>query len=505
MKIFDTQLMRAWDAATIAAEPVTSVALMNRAALAFTGRFRELFPDTTQPILVICGSGNNGGDGLAVARFLHQAAYEVTVWLPPAGLRRSSDFEAQYKALPKHGGVSCFEYPATPETSVLEVPRAAVVIDALFGTGLSRPLDDFWADLVERLNGLANTIVSIDLPSGLSADGVVSGPCIRAAFTITFERPKPAFFFAENESFVGDWSVVPIGLLPDFEQETPTPYHLTVAEDIQGLYRPRRRFAHKGDFGHALLVAGAYGKMGAAVLAARGALRAGAGLLTVHAPRCGYLVLQTAVPEAMYSADERARCLTSVPDPGAFDAVGIGPGIGQSPETAAALAALLEKTAKPVVIDADALNLLSQHPDWWAQIPAGSILTPHPKEFERLFGACSDSPARIRTLLEKAQTHRVIIVLKGACTAVGLPNGQVWFNTTGNPGMATGGSGDVLTGVLTALLAQGYPPEDAARMGVYLHGLAGDLAVEHLGMEALVAGDLPKGLGRAFARVQKKP
>ncbi len=274
MKIFDSRLMRTWDAATIASEPVDSVELMNRAALAFTGRFRALFPDTLQPVLVVCGGGNNGGDGLAVARFLHQAAYEVTVWLPPAGAGWSPDFEAQYKALPKHGGVPCFEYPTSPGAPVPEVPRQAVVIDALFGTGLSRPLTGFWGVLVETLNGCSNEVVSIDLPSGLPADGVVSGPCIRAAFTITFERPKPAFFFPENESFLGDWSVVPIGLLPDFEQETPTPYHLTVAEDVQGIYRPRRRFAHKGDFGHALLVAGAYGKMGAAVLAARGALRA---------------------------------------------------------------------------------------------------------------------------------------------------------------------------------------------------------------------------------------
>jgi len=470
MKIYSSAQIRAWDAATINREPVTPEALIERASLAFVGKFQQLFPDTLLPVAVVCGPGNNGADGQAVAKLLQQAGYGVAVWVPETD--------------------DVVPHPFFSSN--------AVVVDALFGTGLNRPLTGRWEQVVNQINALPNTVVSIDIPSGLPADGVVFGALVQADYTIAFERPKLSFFFPENALALGKWFVVPIGLLPAYEAETDTPYHLTDLATARSMIRPRNTFAHKGVYGHALLVAGAYGKMGAAVLAAKGALRAGVGLLSVHAPRCGNIVLQTAVPEAMHQPDDRARMLTHVPDTTPFDAVGVGPGIGQAPETAAALFNLLRQANRPMVLDADALNLLGLHPDWWPLIPKESILTPHPKEFERLFGKTANSLEQLEVQMEKSASLGVILVRKGAYTAVSTPDGLVCFNTTGNPGMATGGSGDVLTGILTALLAQGYAPADAARLGVYLHGLAGDLAAEAQSQEALIASDMPEHLGKAF-------
>lgn len=495
MKLFSAEQTRAWDAYTIQQEPISSLALMDRAAACFTDWFTGHYPDPQRPVHIAAGCGNNGGDGVAVARLLSSLGYPVALHLFDYQAKPSTDFSAQLARLSEQGRVVPNWH--RPDNPLPALPREAVLVDALFGSGLSRPLQGAWADLVVFLNHLPNEKVAIDLPSGLFADRHTDGPCIKAARTFAFERPKLAFFFPENARFVGHWEVGTIGLHPDFETITPTVFHITNAVAAKSLWRPRAKFAHKGTFGHALLAMGSYGKMGAAVLAARAALRSGVGLLTVHAPRCGNVVLQTAVPEAMFSADSGGKFLKKLPDPSPYRAVGIGCGIGTDPETAAALRALLAQSSQPLVLDADALNLLAQHPEWWPLVPPGSILTPHPKEFERLFGQTTDDFARNGLQQAKAQTHQVIILLKGAYTAIATPDGNCYFNTTGNPGMATGGSGDVLTGIITALLAQGYPPRDAAIMGAYLHGLAGDLAAAELGENALTAGDLVAYLGAA--------
>ncbi|MBK8557219.1 MAG: NAD(P)H-hydrate dehydratase [Lewinellaceae bacterium] len=375
------------------------------------------------------------------------------------------------------------------------------MIDALFGSGLSRPLEGVWKQVVERVNGLPNERVSIDLPSGMFADQHTSGPCIHANRSFSFETPKLAYFFKENQHCLGNWSYGSIGLHQGYCATAETPFAYFTADDAAHLARVRGRFDHKGTFGHALLIAGSYGKMGAAVLAARGALRAGVGLLTVHAPRCGNIVLQTTVPEAMYSPDQRGKFWTSLPDLSIYKAIGIGCGIGKEALTAAALKTLLERHDQAMVLDADALNLLSEHPEWWRLIPRNSILTPHVREFERLFGASENDFSRNALLRQKAQEHGVFIVLKGAYTAVAGPDGACSYNSTGNPGMGTGGSGDVLTGILTALLAQGYAPSDAARLGVFLHGLAGDLGAAQFSEPGLRAGDIPLYLGKAWAKV----
>lgn len=487
-KIYTTEQIRAWDAYTIEHEPIASVELMNRAALVFTDWFLRRYTDSNRPVYIVAGTGNNGGDGLAAARYLHRAFYAVKVFVCDFSGKHSADFDAQAALLPDYEGVDV-QWLSAP-TDFPEIPANAVLIDALFGSGLTRAPEGSYAAVIEQVNRLRCEVVAIDLPSGLFADRPTPGPCVRARRTFSFESPKLAFFFPENAEWVGEWEIGSIGLHPHYAEQTASLNHLVEAADIEARVRPRPRFAHKGTFGHALLVAGSYGKMGAAVLAARAALRAGLGLLTVHAPRCGNMVLQTAVPEAMYSADHRARLFSEAPDLERYTALGVGPGLGTAPETAAGLIELLQRARQPLVLDADALNILATTPDCWKLAPAGSVLTPHPGEFERLFGACADSFVRLERLREKARNFGLYIVLKGAYTVTADPEGNCWFNPTGNPGMATGGSGDVLTGILTALLAQGYPPLDACLVGVYKHGEAGDRAAAARGMAAMVAGDI---------------
>ncbi|MCB0529062.1 MAG: NAD(P)H-hydrate dehydratase [Saprospiraceae bacterium] len=506
MKVFNADQIRAWDAYTIRHEPVSSSDLMDRASQVFTDWFVAQYPDTQTPVVVFAGTGNNGGDGLVTARLLHWLHYEVKVFVCDLKGKHSPDFDLQFTRLPKDIDVA--EIRSAEQFNQVHLAPGAVLIDALFGSGLNRPLEGEWLRIVDHLNAMPNEKVAIDLPSGLFADTSTPGrSVVQASRCFSFEAPKRAFFFPENADRVGKWSFGSIGLHLDYYNRTDTPFHYLTERQATLLLRPRAKFSHKGSYGHALLISGQYGTMGAAVLAARACLRIGAGLLTVYAPRCGYLVLQSAVPEAMYSADRRAQMWTGLPDLSPYAAIGVGCGIGQASETAAALKRLLESLSRSqasekrpgLVLDADALNLLAQHPDWWRMVPQNTILTPHPKEFERLFGKTNNDFERNDLQRQKAQEHGVFIVLKGAHTAIACPDDACWFNSTGNPGMATGGSGDVLTGIVTGLLAQGYSPRDAALLGVFLHGYAGDRAAETLGEEGMIAGDIADFLGNAWA------
>ncbi len=469
---------------------------MDRAARAFVDWFQKNYPDTQRPVLILAGAGNNGGDGLAAARMLHYEFYPVKVWVCDFSGKRSADFDAQLAALPPNERVELTRLdPAAPWPAL---PPETLVIDALFGSGLNRPLEGAWATAVERLNQLPNEKVAMDLPSGLFADQPTTGPCVQAARTFSFQTPKLAFFMPENAARVGEWSVGPIGLHPAFERQADSPFQLATAADARALVRPRPRFSHKGSFGHALLINGSLGKMGAAVLAAEACLRSGVGLLSLHTPGCGYEILQTRAPEAMCSIDPSVERWTQVPRLGPFAAIGAGCGIGTEPPTAQALKRLIQTAQVPLVLDADALNLLAQHPNWLAFLPPGTVLTPHPKEFERLFGPSENGFARLELAREKARVHQVYLVLKGAWSVTVCPDGRCWFNSTGNPGMATGGSGDVLAGLLTGLLAQAYPPEAACVLGVFLHGLAGDLAARENSQAGMTAGDLPVFFSKAW-------
>lgn len=501
MKIFSTGVIRNWDAHTIQNEPVDSFELMNRAAKQFTEWFTTVY-DSQSPVCIVCGTGNNGGDGVAVGRLLAPSGYKINLLICDFSGHHSTDFDWQIQHLPPELGVS-IEWLTS--ASALSVRSAdTVLVDALWGSGLNREPQGDFARVIEWINEQPNEVVAIDLPSGLFADQHTPGDrIVRADRTFTFEVPKLAFFFPENADRVGEWVCQSIELAPDFQKSVPSTFHFVTHEDARKLVRKRSKFDHKGRFGHALLIAGSLGKMGAAVLAARACLRAGVGLLSTRVPRCGIEILQTAVPEAMCTPDPSVEEWSDVPVLQRYAAIGVGCGIGTHSRTEHALEELLHQVTCPLVLDADALNLLAQNPSWWDIVPKNCLLTPHPKEFERLFGPTANDFARNDLQRKMAQERHVFILLKGAYSAVACPDGSCWFNSTGNPGMATGGSGDVLSGILTGLLAQGYDPQSALLLGVYLHGLAGDLAVDALSQQALTAGDMVEWLGAAWRQLQE--
>ena len=498
MKLLTAAQTRALDQATLQAQGISSEALMERAATACTTwLLDQLQPAFATPIHIFCGPGNNGGDGLAIARQLHAAGYTPQVWLLPA-TKHSPDFLLNRQRLPPQ--IACTELSAR---TMPALPPEAVVLDALFGTGLSRPLAGLAADVVAHLNQSGATLLAVDIPSGLFADAPQpeSSPVVQARYTLSFELPKLAFLLPQNAGFVGEWTVLPIGLDADFIHKEPVDNYFVDAGFLRGRLPQRGKFSHKGTFGHALLLAGSYGKMGAAVLAAQACLRGGVGLLTVQTPAAGYDILQISAPEAMALPDPAREFVTELPELKPYAAVGMGPGLGREAATAAVLRQLLQSAPQlPLVLDADALNLLATHRDLLDLLPPNSLLTPHPKEFERLIGEpARDDYHRLEQLRGFCCRHRCYCVLKGAYTALGTPAGAVYFNSTGNPGMASGGSGDVLTGLLLALRAdKRLSPLDAALLGVFAHGRAGDLAAAETGHAGLVASDLVRFIGPAL-------
>jgi len=496
-KIFKSEKTRELDQYTVIHEPVGSIDLVERAATAFVNEFSRHYSRQNR-VHVFAGQGNNGADALAVARLLHEDGYKADVYLFNPKRKLSPECEAGKNLLPAGGEIRFFEI--VNDFIPPAMSKGDVVVDGLFGTGLSRSLSGGFAAVVDYINQSGAAVVSIDIPSGLFGEdnrGNDRSHIIKASSTYTFEFPKLAFLLAENESFVGKWTVLPIGIHPVAIEEAETPYLFVTDEDMKGVILPRRTFSHKGTFGHALLMAGGRGKMGAAVLASGACMRSGVGRLTVHIPQRGEIILQTTVPEAMLSLDENANLLSELPEIDGYEAIGIGPGLGTCDASADVLEALLKTATKPLVLDADAINILADR-NRLRLLPPHTILTPHPREFDRLFGDSSNSYERLHRAMEMASKHALYIVLKGAYTAVCMPEGRVCFNSTGNAGMATAGSGDVLTGVILGLLSQGYAAETAAVAGVYLHGLAGDIALASSSKESLIASDIVRALGKAF-------
>ncbi|GAB4397192.1 MAG: bifunctional ADP-dependent NAD(P)H-hydrate dehydratase/NAD(P)H-hydrate epimerase [Microscillaceae bacterium] len=503
MKIYTTAQVRSWDQFTIAHTPIASIDLMEQAAQAFVKALEAEKELAGRTCVLICGPGNNGGDGLAIARLLLDKGHSVAVYVVNLGAKPSLDFRINYQRLKNR--LAIFEIRSTEDFPIL--PPESILIDALLGAGLSRPVEGPLARIVQQMNRGPAFRVAVDIPSGLLADeATTKGEIFKADLSITFEVPKLAFLMPENETFVGQWRVVPIGLHPDFALQNPTTYYFSNAKVVKSLPRPRANFAHKGTFGHALLIAGSYGKMGAALLCSHAALASGAGLVTAHIPRSGYNILQTALPEVMVETNPGKTCLQG-PFTGNlrdYAAIGVGCGLGQSPETHLFLQSLLTQCQSPIVVDADAINLLKTDDlDLCALLPPGSILTPHIREFARLSRPAAHSWERLEILQNFAQVYEVYVILKGRYSALATPEGEVFFNETGNSGMATAGSGDVLTGLLTGLLAQGYSPREAALLGMYLHGKAGDLALAapppfQKSEETLLARDLIAHFGAAF-------
>jgi len=501
MKVLSSDQIRALDEFTIQNEPISSIDLMERASKTFVQWFAGRFTDWKQPVYIFCGPGNNGGDGLAVARLLHFQSYEIRVVLCQISNSLSEDNRTNLERLPRFESITVEELPK--EAPFPSLPDNCLIIDAVFGSGLNRPVEGYWAQLLEHLNQQVATRVAIDIPSGMFADTITESTSFKADYTFTFELPKLSFFFPENQNRLGEWFVRSIGLMPEKIEASETLNYYITHQLAKSMIRRRPKYGHKGTFGHALLIMGSYGKMGAAILASTACLRTGAGLLTVHLPRCGYEIMQISVPEAMASVDKHQYFISEVPSLDSYKAVGVGCGLDKKITTRQALKTLLEKATQPLVIDADAINILSKHEDWYEKLPKGSILTPHPKEFERLFGPSDNQLERLELQRKKAEELEIVIVLKGAHTSIVTPGGQCYFNSTGNPGMGTGGSGDVLTGIITGLVAQGYTSEEAAILGVYLHGLAGDLAAEELEHESLIARDLTGYLGKAFVSLHR--
>lgn len=498
MKLFTTKQIAEIDRFTIENEPVTDINLMERAALQITHWLVKRF-SAEHRMIFFAGPGNNGGDALAIARQLAGLDYRCEVFLLESGKELNGSPAINWQRLVEQGKVTLHKISSAGEFP--EISPGDIILDGLFGSGLSRPLEGFQAAIVRKINQLKNKVVSIDMPSGLMGEdnsGNVAENIIQADFTLTFQFPKISFLFAENERYTGKWEVLPIGLHPEGIEKIPSEICFIQKEEISKMISPRSRFAHKGTFGHALLIAGSYEKMGAAVLASKACLRSGVGLLTSHVPRLGYSIIQTAVPEAMVHVDQHDSIFTEFPGLMTFSAVGAGPGIDRKTNTRRALFQLIEQSEKPLVLDADALNILAENPQWLENLPVNSILTPHPGEFRRLVGESENSYERVQKQIQFARHFRVIVVLKGAFTTIATPDGQLYFNSSGNPGMATAGSGDVLTGVILGLLAQGFSPINAALAGVFLHGLAGDLAAREKSEFSLVAGDIIDFMGKAF-------
>ena len=507
MKILSAEKIREADAYTIKHEPIKSIDLMERAAgKCFDWLYDaapNLFPATITEekdwvFYVVCGVGNNGGDGMVIARLLQRNGYNVEVLTVHVSDKPSKDFSASLDKLGK-GKKSVVDIK-TPK-DIPNLPDDAIIIDALFGTGLNRPSEGIGKEVIQRINQSASKVISIDMPSGLfdcdnsknDIDGIV-----QSDFILTFQVPKLAFYLSENASVVGQVQILDIGLNADILGSLETPYHYLCQWEAAAMRKPRNLYSHKGTYGHALIIGGSEGKWGAAILASKACLKSGAGLVTVHIGSDGANLIHNSMPELMVEIDNSATCFGNLPDISAVNAIGVGPGIGKAEDTVRALKLLIQEAKAPVVLDADALNILADNPTWMAFLPKGSILTPHPGEFKRLAGEKLTHFDSIEKQRELSQKHGIYILLKGAHSSLSFPDGRVLINSTGNPGMASGGMGDTLTGIVTGLLASGYNSLEAAALGMYVHGRAGDLALETQSVESLVASDLIDNIGKAF-------
>lgn len=503
MKILTSSQIKELDAYTIQNEPISSIDLMERASRAFAEKFISYFSNSEPNLVhIFCGLGNNGGDGLAVARILHNWGYNIKVSVVRFSENSSKDFEENYNRLSKLINI----HNIYQITDIPKIGQQEVIIDAIFGSGLNRAVEGIAGKVIQKINESHSLVFSIDIPSGLLADSNSNFEnIILANYTFSFQVLKLAFLFPLNEKFVGSWQVLDIKLdsekLTSFENNDES----IEGEQIKRILKPRSKFAHKGNFGKALLIVGSYGKMGAGILASRACMRAGVGLLTAFVPHCGYDIMQNSVPEVMVIPDKSQYFIhTYFEDLQSFDVIGMGCGLGQKQDTLIFLDKLLEKNTKPLVIDADAINLMAQDESLLEKVSKNSIFTPHFKEFERLLGKIENDFERIEKMRSFCKQKEVYMILKGANTAIATPTGKIYFNTeTGNPGMATAGSGDVLAGILTGLLAQGYSSEETCFLGVFLHGLAGDIAKNEVGENSLIASDIINYLPKAFLKIQE--
>ena len=503
MKIFSAGQIYQADQATIKNQGISSTELMERAAHQVFNWMHLRLQDAKVKIHLFCGIGNNGGDGLAVARLLKEHDYNIAVYVVNYSEKRTPDFLINLDRLKD---LKVWPDFISGDSDLPEITPDDIIVDAIFGIGLNRPPSTWVADLIQHLNQSRAFILAIDVPSGLFLDNAPEDEkgIVRANHTLTFQVPKLIFFLPQTGIYSNGWELLDIGLDQGYLAKTETTYELIGKNEVLQWYRPREKFSHKGTYGHSLLIGGSYGKIGAVLLASKACLHSGSGLVTAYVPQCGYLPLQTGLPEVMVITDQAGNGISKIE----FDldptVIGIGIGMGTAMETATAFSDFLKINKAPLVVDADALNILSKNKEMLKDLPAKAVLTPHPKELERLIGSWKDDFDKLEKARSFSKKYDCILVIKGANTVV-LYNDMGYVNTTGNPGMATGGSGDVLTGIITGLIAQGYESLHAALFGVYLHGKAGDIAVEKTGYQALSASEIINGIGKAYLDLFKVP
>ncbi len=516
MNILTAAQMQALDRRTIHEAKVSSLTLMERAGQQTVSVMEEVFgPLKGRSIVVVCGKGHNGGDGLVIARLLAQrkAAVRVILLHPVSSL--AADTKTMYRRFVRVGGSRGLSTATSGGQVDKALAGADIIVDALLGTGLSSPVAGLYAEAIESMTRAHRPIVAVDLPSGLHADsGAVLGIATQAALTVTFGLPKLGLYLGAGIDRAGAIYVADIGIPPEFSAAVPAPAVLLTAETVAALLPARPLTAHKGTFGHLGLIAGSVGKTGAAALAAKAAVRTGTGLVTVATPAGANATLESKLLESMScpvpDTTDHTLALASLEPLLRFadhkTALTIGPGLGLHPETMQVVQTLLTRITVPCVVDADALNALAPATARWPQAKAPLIVTPHPGEMARLSGMENGQAVnrdRLGVAQHFAHTHQAFVVLKGARTIIAHPDGRLAICPTGNPGMATGGTGDVLTGVIGGLLAQGLTPWDAACAGTYLHGLAGDLAAIERGQAGLIAGDLIDHLPAAIRHVTR--
>ena len=503
MKLYNAKQIYKADQISIKKEEIVSSELMERAAIQLFNWIHLRMQGAPVKIHLFCGIGNNGGDGIALARHLLDHGYDISVYVINYSEKRSKDFLINLDRLKARKYWPKF---MSSDDELPEIGKDDIIVDGIFGIGLNRTPDDWVAKVIQHLNKSEAFILSIDIPSGLFIDQGSENleAIIKSNYVLSFQSPKLVFFLPQTGPFIEQWEVLDIGLDPEYLKATETDYELIGKNEVLSVYKPREKYAHKGTYGHALIVGGSYGKIGAVCLATNAALRAGSGLVTAYVPKIGYSILQTSLPEVMVITDSNEETIEKIEFDLEPTVIGIGIGMGTNEKTVTGFTDFLNKNKKPLVIDADALNILSKNKTLLKIIPENTILTPHPKELERLIGAWKDDFEKLDKVKEFSKKYKCIVVIKGAHTIV-VNNNKGYVNITGNPGMATAGTGDVLTGIITGLLAQGYAALNAAIFGVYLHGKAGDIAVESTGYQSLVASNLIESLGSAYLDLFKMP
>jgi hydroxyethylthiazole kinase-like uncharacterized protein yjeF len=504
MHILSKEQLKFADEYTIQHEPIASIDLMERAARACVLKITKQFDDANK-LVIFCGKGNNGGDGIAIGRLLLERGYTCKIAVIHYTEQFSADCKINYDKLKLSHPDAFIEVNSENELTSLLLPPNSIVIDALLGTGLNKPIDGLLAETVKLINAGKNYIISIDCPSGLFIDKAndADDTIICSNLTLTFQFPKLSFLFSQNKTYVPYFDVLNIGIHPNVTNLIANDKFFVTKQTIKQILSVRTKFAHKGNFGHALLLAGSANMRGAASISAKACLKSGAGLLTVHSTAKVIDTLMNTLPEAMSEVDPNTDHISELPPLEKYDVVGIGPGIGTHADTAAVIKKLFNYNKATLVLDADALNILSENKTWLAFLPPESILTPHPKEFDRLTEQHATDYDRFKTAQLFAINNRCILVLKGSYTVTCMPDGSSYFNSSGNSGLAKGGSGDALTGIITGLVARGYTPAKAALIGVFVHGYAADLCIKRSSRESLLASDVIKALGKAFKKLEE--